>query len=83
MTLETATLVEILLEIVGGGIITILLLRKGQRLSVSAGVGGSLIVFGLIILAVGSGLLTGISIWAATGSALLILASSSYLALKK
>ena len=76
------------LAIAIGGIIVgvlgiLLLLKQRQKPGTALGVGGSIILLSLILLAIVYGLINGIHVWITTGSALFIFVSFSYKALKR
>ncbi len=59
------------------------LLRRKQKRGAAFGIGGSLILLGLILLAVVYGLISVSAVWVLTGSAVIILASSCYVAVRR
>ena len=65
-----------------GGIIIVYLLRNQKR-KVAFGFGGSIILLGLILLAIAYGLISGIVVWIIIGSALIVFATSFYAATRK
>ena len=75
--------VSLLISIAGmvGGVTIIFQLRK-QKLEVALGIGGSVILLGLVLLAIAYELISGPAVWVITGSVLVILASSFYVAKK-
>ena len=60
----------------------IYLLHKQKRQG-AFGFGGSLMVLGIILLAIGYGLVSGILIWILTGADLVVFASFFYIAARK
>ncbi len=82
-TADTINLVGAFFGLVAGFLSILLLVRNGHKLGVSVGAGGSLILLGLITLAIAYDQLHGISIWISTIGVLFILASSCYAVLKK
>ena len=83
MPLDSMNLMISLASIVGGTVAILLLLKQNQKPGIAVGIGGSLILLGLILLARTYDLIYGISVWISMGSALFILISFSYTALRK
>jgi len=81
--LDSINLIISLASIVGGIVAIFILIKQNQKHGIAVGVGGSLILLGLILLARTYDLISGISVWISTGLALYILISFSYTALKK
>ena len=75
------TIIGSLVGIVGG-IAIVCVLRK-QKAEVALGVGGPIVLLGLILLIIAYDLISGIVVWAMTGTALIILGSFSYIALRR
>ena len=65
-----------------GGIAIVCVLRK-QKAEIALGVGGPIILLGLILLIIAYDLISGIVVWVMTGTALIILGSFSYIALRR
>ena len=75
------TIIGSLIGIVGG-IAIVCVLRK-QKAEIALGVGGPIILLGLILLIIAYDLISGIVVWVMTGTALIILGSFSYIALRR
>ena len=75
------TIIGSLVGIVGG-IAIVYVLRK-QKAEVALGVAGPIILLGLILLIIAYDLISGIVVWVMTGTALIILGSFSYIALRR
>jgi len=75
------TIIGSLVGIVGG-IAIVYVLRK-QKAEVALDVGGPIILLGLILLIIAYDLISGIVVWVMTGTALIILGSFSYIALRR
>ncbi len=75
------TIIGSLIGIVGG-IAIVYVLRK-QKAEIALGVGGPIILLGLILLIIAYDLISGIVVWVMTGTALIILGSFSYIALRR
>ena len=75
------TIIGSLVGIVGG-IAIVCVLRK-QKAEIALGVGGPIILLGLILLIIAYDLISGIVVWVMTGTALIILGSFSYIALRR
>jgi len=83
MSLDLVNLTEALFGIATGILAIFVLVGRNQRPAIAVGMGGSLILFGLIILAIALDQLHGISIWVTSGFTLFILGSSIYSAIRK
>jgi len=79
--LDFVTIIGSLIGIVGG-IAIVYVLRK-QKAEVALGVGGPIILLGLILLMIAYALISGIVVWVMTGTALIVLGSFSYIALRR
>jgi len=74
-------LVGSLVEIIGG-VFVIYLLRR-RKLEIALGIGGSIVLLGLVLLAIAYDLISGFTVWIITGLVLVIFASSFYIAVKR
>ena len=79
--MDFVTIIGSLVGIVGG-IAIVYVLRK-QKAEVALDVGGPIILLGLILLIIAYDLISGIVVWVMTGTALIILGSFSYIALRR
>ena len=79
--MDFVTIIGSLIGIVGG-IAIVCVLRK-QKAEIALGVGGPIILLGLILLIIAYDLISGIVVWVMTGTALIILGSFSYIALRR
>ncbi len=79
--MDFVTIIGSLIGIVGG-IAIVYVLRK-QKAEVALGVGGPIILLGLILLMIAYALISGIVVWVMTGTALIVLGSFSYIALRR
>ena len=79
--MDSVNLAASFVEIIGG-IVIVYLLRKKKR-EIAFGIGGSVILFGLVLLAIAFDLISGLAVWVITGSVLIILASFFYVAAKR
>ncbi len=75
---------SLVISLVGmvGGTVGVYLLRKQKR-GVALGLGGSVILLGVILLARTYDLISGTPVWIVTGSVLIIFASFFYIAVRK
>ena len=72
-----------LVGIIAGITAIVYLLFRKQKRGVALGIGGSLILLGLILLAILYDLISVPAVWVLTGSAVIILASSCYVAVRR